>query len=369
MNRPLQPVHAPRATPKPPWWQPALQRRPADFPRRLFCQELAVLLDAGIPLFEAIATLREKEASPDVAGVLARLNTALSEGRPLAQAMREQPQAFSILLIASIEASQRTGQTPQALRQHAAYLAWVTGLRDKLVSAAIYPLILISASLLVMAFLTVFVVPRFAEIYEGMGGELPVLSGLLLKLGTAVGAHPWWFVIGLVGLVFAALAGWRSPTVRAAGADQLWRTPVIGPRLRLIELASLYRTLGLLLQAGVAVVPALEATLELVGPSLRPSLVSARRRVHEGSRLSEALQAHGLCTPVSLRMIRVGEQTGELGPMLERAATFYDEELARFTEWVGKVISPALMLIMGVLIGGIVVLMYLPIFQVAEQIQ
>ena len=97
--------------------------------------------------------------------------------------------------------------------------------------------------------------------------------------------------------------------------------------------------------------------------------MAARRKVQEGTRLSDALQAHGLCTPVSLRMIRVGEQTGELGPMLERAATFYDEELARFTEWVGKVISPALMLIMGVLIGGIVVLMYLPIFQVAEQIQ
>lgn len=372
MNRSTPPVNVPRSTSGQavqPWWQQPLARRQADFPRRLFCQELAVLLDAGIPLFEAITTLREKEASPDVARVLSRLNMALSEGRPLAQAMREQPEAFSTLLIASIEASQRTGQTPQALRQHAAYLAWVTGLRDKLVSAAIYPVILISASLLVMAFLTVFVVPRFAEIYEGMGGELPVLSGLLLKLGTAVGAHPWWFVIGLVGLVFAGLAAWRSPTVRAGAADQLWRTPVIGPRLRLIELASLYRTLGLLLQAGVAVVPALEATLELVGPSLRPSLMGARRKVQEGTRLSDALQANGLCTPVSLRMIRVGEQTGELGPMLERAATFYDEELARFTEWVGKVISPALMLIMGVLIGGIVVLMYLPIFQVAEQIQ
>jgi general secretion pathway protein F len=93
------------------------------------------------------------------------------------------------------------------------------------------------------------------------------------------------------------------------------------------------------------------------------------RRVREGARLSDALQRHELTTPVSLRMVRVGEQTGELGPMLERAATFYDEELARFTEWVGKVISPALMLIMGILIGGIVVLMYLPIFQVAEQIQ
>ncbi|WP_338440177.1 type II secretion system F family protein [uncultured Aquabacterium sp.] len=348
--------------------QQVSQRRVA-FPRRLFCQELAVLLDAGIPLYEAIATLCEKEESGDVARVLNSLTTDLSEGRTLSQAMRQQPQAFSSLLIASIEASQRTGQTAEALRQHAAYLTWLTGLRDKLVSAAIYPAILIGASLVVISFLTVFVVPRFADIYEGMGGEMPWASAVLLGIGKGVGDHPWLTLGGLLGLGMALAAAWKAPVVRAAVSERLWRTPVIGPRLRLIELASLYRTLGLLLQAGVAVVPALEASLELVGPSLRPSMTQATRRVREGARLSDALQRHHLTTPVSVRMMRVGEQTGELGPMLERAATFYDEELARFTEWVGKVVSPALMLIMGVLIGGIVVLMYLPIFQVADQIQ
>lgn len=344
------------------------RRRPA-FPRRLFCQELAVLLDAGIPLYESLMTLREKEASPEVAGVLGELTEALAQGKTLSQAMRQQPDAFSTLLTASIEASQRTGQTAQALRQHAAYLAWLGGLRDKLVSAAIYPMILIGASLLVMGFLTIFVVPRFAEIYEGMGGDLPLLSALLLKLGRAVGAHPWMALGGLLGVCLLLAAGWRSPAVRGAFVAKLWTLPVIGERLRLIELASLYRTLGLLLQAGVAVVPAMDASVELVDASLRPALRHANRGVREGARLSDSLHRHGLSTPVSLRMMRVGEQTGELGAMLERAAIFYDEELARFTEWVGKVVSPVLMLVMGVLIGGIVVLMYLPIFQVAEQIQ
>jgi general secretion pathway protein F len=339
------------------------------FPLRLFCQELAVLLDAGIPLYEALHTLKEKENAADIAAVLGRLTQALSQGQTLAQAMRAQGAAFSTLLIASIEASQRTGHTAQALRQHADYLAWLGGLRDKLINAAIYPVILIGASLLVMGFLTVFVVPRFADIYEGMGGELPWLSGVLLSTGQAVGSHPTAVALGALGLVVAAVMAWRAPVVRAALAARAWQMPVVGPRLRLIELAALYRTLGLLLQAGVAIVPAMEAAGELVGPSLRRSVQQSAARVREGQRLSDSLQAQGLGTPVSLRMMRVGEQTGELGPMLERAATFYDEELARFTEWVGKVISPALMLIMGVMIGGIVVLMYLPIFQVAEQIQ
>ncbi|MDO9237130.1 MAG: type II secretion system F family protein [Aquabacterium sp.] len=348
--------------------KPVRQRKSA-FPRRLFCQELAVLLDAGIPLYESLMTLREKEESSGVAQTLSTLTTALSQGKTLSQAMRMQPEAFSSLLIASIEASQRTGQTAQALRQHAAYLAWLSGLRDKLVGAAIYPAILIGASFLVITFLTVFVVPRFADIYEGMGGELPWLSGVLLGTGKAVGAHPWLVLGGMVAAGVACASAWQSPVVRSALSARLWQMPVIGPRLRLIELAALYRTLGLLLQAGVAVVPALEASSELVGPALRPSLQQATRRVRDGARLSDSLHHCVLTTPVSVRMIRVGEQSGELGPMLERAATFYDEELARFTDWVGKVVSPVLMLIMGVLIGGIVVLMYLPIFQVAEQIQ
>ncbi len=339
------------------------------FPLRLFCQELAVLLDAGIPLFEALHTLREKETSAVVADVLGQLTTALSQGQTLAQAMRAQPAAFTTLLVASIEASQRTGHTSQALRQHAAYLSWLGGLRDQLISAAIYPCILIGASFVVIAFLTVFVVPRFADIYEGMGGELPWLSAVLLHTGQLVGTHPWAVLLSSVALVMAALAAWRSPVVRARVAAQAWQMPMVGPRLHLIELAALYRTLGLLLQAGVAVVPAMQAAAELVSPSLRLAVHRAAAQVREGQRLSDALQQQQLGTPVSLRMMRVGEQSGELGPMLERAATFYDEELARFTEWVGKVISPALMLIMGGLIGGIVVLMYLPIFQVAEQIQ
>ena len=347
----------------------ALRGKRVDFPRRLFCQELAVLLDAGIPLFESLVTLREKESSAGVADVLSGLIEDLAQGQTLAQAMRRRPEAFSTLLIASIEASQRTGHTPEALRQHGAYLAWVGGMRDKLVSAMIYPAILISASFLVITFLTVFVVPRFAEIYEGMGGELPWLSGMLLKTGKAVGEHPWLVIGGIVALVAALMAASRSPVVRKAIAAQLWQMPVVGERLRLVELATLYRTLGLLLQAGVAVVAALEASSELVGPALKISLRGATQRVQEGARLSDSLAEFQLTTPVSLRMVRVGEHTGELGPMLERAATFYDEELARFTDWIGRVVSPVLMLIMGVLIGGIVVLMYLPIFQVAEQIQ
>lgn len=352
--------------------RPAVALRAArrtPFPLRLFCQELSVLLDAGLPLFEAVQTLREKEPAPAVAAVLDSVMAALEQGQTFAQALRAQPQAFGTLFVATVEASQRTGQIPEALRRQAAYLAWLGALRDKLVSASIYPAILIVASLLVLGFLTVFVVPRFAQVYADTGGELPIASRALLAVGQGVAGHPLVAAGGLAALVAWLVMAARSPALRARANALLWRLPKVGERLRLMELAALYRTLGLLLQAGVPVVAALEASRELVGAGLRPALLAATQAVREGVRLSDALQRHALVTPVSLRMLRVGERSGELGAMLERAAAFYDEELTRFTDWIGKVVNPVLMMVMGLVIGGVVVVMYLPMFQVLDQIQ
>ena len=339
------------------------------FPLRTFCQELSVLLDSGIPLYEALQTLQEKESSADVTRVLRDITTHLSQGRTFGQALHSRQDVFGALFVATIDASQRTGQVAGALRRHGEYLAWLHGLRDRLVTATIYPVILIVASFLVMAFLTVFVIPRFAQIYEDIGGDLPLLSRLLLDFGRLVDTHSA-VVAALAGAVVAAvIAAWRMNGVRRLLVAQIWRLPQIGARVRLMELASFYRTLGLLLEAGVPMVGALETCTGVVGAGLGSNVTGATTRVREGQRLSDSLEFEGLATPVSLRMVRVGEHSGQLGPMLERAAAFYDEELARFAEWIGKVVNPVLMLVMGVVIGGVVILMYLPIFQIADQIQ
>jgi general secretion pathway protein F len=151
--------------------------------------------------------------------------------------------------------------------------------------------------------------------------------------------------------------------------QRLWSLPAVGERLRVFQLARLYRTVGMLLRGGIAVVPALEMVQGLLSVALRPQLAAAAAAVRDGRPMSAAFAEHGLSTPVSLRMLSVGERTGNMGEMLERAAAFHDEELARWAEWATRVVGPALMLVMGVLIGAIVVLMYLPIFQLAESIQ
>jgi len=343
--------------------------RPAAFPLRLFSQELSILLGAGIPLLEALNTLREKETAAHIQGPLSTLVESLEKGEALSDALGRSPAAFDDLFVAVVASSERTGQLREALANHAGYLAWADELRSKLVQASLYPAMLIAASVSVMVFLLVVVVPRFGGILDGVGADMPAASRWLIAVGEVAGSHPWLAVgTGLALLVLPVLA-WRQPAMRRMAEDALWRMPGIGPRLRLLALTRLFRTAGMLLAAGVPVVAALRIARGVLAPRLRPHVDAATEAVSRGERLSDAFDRSGLSTPVSQRMLRVGEQSGELAGMLARAAAFYDEELTRFTESVTKLVTPVLMLAMGGLIGTIVVLLYLPIFSLADQVQ
>jgi general secretion pathway protein F len=162
---------------------------------------------------------------------------------------------------------------------------------------------------------------------------------------------------------------WLTPGLRGRVWEGLWTLPAIGAQLRTLALAAAYRALGLLLTAGVPVPAAMDLVQDLVAPPLRPPLARAGQRVRDGLRLSEAFEHEGLSTPVAQRMLRVGEQSGELARMLESTAAFHDEEIERLSDWISRALTPLLMLAMGVVVGLIVVLMYLPIFTLMEQVQ
>ena len=344
--------------------------RRSHFALRLFCQELAVLLDAGIPLLEALTTLREKEpAGSATAQALAPLLAALQQGRPLSQAMADAPQHFDAVTVAIVAASERNGQLVTALLERARLLAWSEGLRDKLVGAAIYPVLLLASGLAVMGFLLLFVLPRFAGVLDGLGADLPWASRALMSFGVMVAAHPQLVAAVIGALVLAVLLAGQVPTVRQAVMGLPWHLPGLGPRLAVLALARCYRLLGMLLAAGVPMVPALDLVARGAAPRWQAALAGLRADVSAGQRLSDALDRHGLATPVARRMVRVGERSGSLALMLERAARFHDDELLRLSDVVTRAINPLLMLLMGVLIGGIVVLMYLPIFSLVDSVQ
>lgn len=339
------------------------------FPLQLFNQELVALLRAGIPLAEALAALAEKEARPAVQAVVAALGEGLREGRPLSTALEAQPQVFPPLYVATVRAAERTSDLEQALSRYIDYQRQLELIRGKLVAAAIYPALLLLVGGAVMFFLLIFVVPRFAQVFESVGGELPWMSRLLLDWGQLMQAHG-----GAIGCgILAALAGlgWilGQPQSLAAALRLAWRLPRVGERLRFFELARLYRTLGMLLRGGIPAVAAMGMVDGLLSPALRPGLAQTIAAVREGQGFTASLQAHGLATPIALRMLAVGERAGNLGEMLERAAEFHEEESARWLDLLTRLAGPLLMLVIAVAVGLILVMLYLPIFQVAESIQ
>jgi general secretion pathway protein F len=220
-----------------------------------------------------------------------------------------------------------------------------------------------------MLFLLVYVVPRFSGIYEEIGGELPFASKVLLQWGRLLEAHG--AVVAAGAVTFLTLAGYGAtrPSFRAAVGRLLARIPMVGHQIALYQLARLFRTVGMLLRGGLPVVTAFEMTRGLLAAGAQPRLAAATRAVREGRSLTDALAAQGLTTPVAERMLRVGERSGNMGEMMERIAAFYDEELSRLVDLATRLIEPAMMTVIGLVIGLIVVLMYLPIFELAGSIR
>jgi general secretion pathway protein F len=293
----------------------------------------------------------------------------LYEGRTLSYALQKFPADFPQLYVSTVRASERTGDLGEAMKRYIAYQEQVDFVRKKVVSASIYPLVLIGAGGLVTIFLMAYVVPRFSKIYEDIGTNLPFMSRLLLQWGKLLQAHSLLVLAAFAGIVGAVVYVASQPAARAWVMRRLWQIPAAGERMRIYQLARFYRTLGMLLAGGIAVVQAIKMVAELLPPALREDLAGAAGKISEGRSISFAMESHHLATPVALRMLRVGERTGQMGEMMERIAAFHDEEMARWVEWFTRLFEPLLMAVIGVVIGLIVVLMYLPIFELAGSLQ
>jgi general secretion pathway protein F len=345
-----------------------IARRPV-FPLAMFSQELLALLQAGLNLVEAISALAEKEQRHEIKRILDGLLLNLREGRTLSASLEQFPRVFPPLYIATVRSSERTGNMHDALSRYIAYQAQVDILKKKIISASIYPLLLIAVGGLVMIFLMGYVVPKFSGIYESSGQDIPWLSQLLLDWGRLIQSHGKAAFMALLAVGLIATYAASRTEVRGWGLRQLWRIPSVGERMRVYQLARFYRTVGMLLRGGIPVVTALEMVSGLLQPALRAQLASATTHIRNGRSISESLEMEGLSTPVAQRLLLVGERTGDMGEMMERIASFYDDEMARWVDCFTRIFEPALMAVIGLIIGLIVVLMYLPIFELAGNIQ
>jgi general secretion pathway protein F len=335
----------------------------------LFVQELQALLSAGLSVIESLDTLVEKDPLPARRAVLARLAQNLREGQRLSAAMRLQPAAFPPLLVGVVQAAENTSDLPPALWRYVEYETRVEAVRHRVISAAIYPAILLVVGAAVSLFLLGYVVPRFASVYQSSGRDLPWASQMLMAWGQFAGEHVVWLLSGFVLTVGSAAWLARQQIATGGWGRALRLLPGARPRLEVLQLSRLYLTLGMLLDGGIAVQNALRLSTAVIDAPRQAALAAVRTAVESGDSLSASLERHGLSTPVALRLLRVGEQSGQLGQMLTRTAAFYDGETTRWIERFTKTFEPVLMAAIGLVIGLIVILLYMPVFDLAGSLQ
>src|SRR5687767_8223749 len=339
------------------------------FPVIQFSQELIALLRAGLTIVEAAEILHRKEENTKHRDMLNDLLTKLRQGVKFSAALGSFPALFSPLYVATIRANERTGSIRDALDRYVSYQSQIEGIRSRIISASIYPVLLLGVGGLVILFLLGYVVPRFSRVYQDAGERLPVLSKWLMQTGQAMDNHGWIVLGSAIGIAVIAYYLISLPTTKRYLFGAVFRLPVLGPRKRIYELAQFYRTVSMLLRSGLPVIAALGMAKGMLSAPLQENLERAAQQVRNGISFSEAMSAQGLTTVVAHSMMVVSERSGSLSDMLDVVAAFHEDELSRWVDRFSRVFEPVLMTIIGIIVGLIVVFMYMPVFELAETIQ
>ena len=351
-------------------WRSMLPSRRRDrFPLLLFSQELVALLDAGLTLVEAIETLAEKEQNGPGGRVLNETLAHLRRGSSLSSAMDQMPLVFPPLYVATVKASEKSGNLKDSLIRYIDYQRLVETVRRKLTSAAIYPLLLLGVGSAVTLFLLLYVVPKFSLVFSDIGRDLPFMSRLLIGWGKFLSGNALLVVMALAATVAGSAYLLTRPGLRTWFWSKLWNSRFTGEHLRIYELSRFYRTLGMLLRAGIPLVRALEMSGDLLSPILHAPMARATESIRHGQSISQSMEKERLTTTVASRLLRTGEGTGKLPEMTERIASFYEDEIGRWVDWFTRLFEPLLMTFIGLIIGLIVLFLYMPIFELAGSIQ
>ncbi len=335
-----------------------------------FAEDMSLMLRSGLSLMDSLKTLRER-ASGSAAQPLDGVNTRLMQGETLSQAMQASG-AFRPALLACVRASEATGDMADSLQRYAGNAARLRVLRSRLVSALVYPALLVSVAVAVVVFLLVIVVPRFALVLEASAHDMPPSSRALIAVGQALNAVPTaaWLLLAAAGAwgLAAGVQAARERRLEGRLTDLASRVPGARDIVRAFGHSQFARSGAMLVRAGVPVLKALAMCRELLIATDRTGLDRALASAAAGAPLAACLHAQQLVDTLGLRVLRVAEQTGALEAALERLADVHDRALERTLDRVGRLIEPLLMLGIGLVVGGIVVLMYLPIFQLASSI-
>ena len=333
----------------------------------VFVEQLRDLLNAGLSVAEALGTLR-RGLSGSAADAVVELERCLHEGLSFSQALAASP-AFPELLVALVRASELTSNLPHTLSRFLEHEQRVAEVRHRIVSAAIYPLLLVAVGGMVLLFLLFYVVPRFARIFEGMTGTLPWSARVMIGWGEFLRSSGGWWLAGAVLLLIAIVVVLATPSVRARVAQRLFDWKPLHSRLKTYFLARWYRATGMLVDGGIPLASSLALTRSLLPLGLRDGGEEVEQAVREGLSPAQAHARAGMTTPVAEQLLLAGERVGDLGGVLSRIAQFHEAEVSRSLERGMRALEPVVMGLIGLGVGVVVVLMYLPIFELASAIQ
>jgi type IV pilus assembly protein PilC len=336
----------------------------------VFAQELAALLKAGLPLFQSLDVMLERQRDPLLRQSLATVREKVKSGTALSDAFRQEGDLYPPIFAASLVAGERSGDLDVVLRRFAAHLRLNLSLRKKAVSASIYPIVLLTMMVALVSILVVWVIPQFRSFYEGLGAELPLATRLLLGFATTVGSNLAWIVLAIALVVVSVLSWLRREGSGVALDRALLRLPYFGGLLRMYATSQLSRTLATLLAGGLPLLNALEVAAASIGNRAMAEAVGrATGRIREGASLTTALESTGMLEPLPLEMVKVGEQTGALADMLNSLAEFLDEEIETRMATVLALVEPVTLALLAIIVAAMLLTFYLPLFQAVSAVQ
>ncbi len=335
----------------------------------IFFRQFSVMIDAGLPLVQCLEILAANQENPAFQKTLTSVRTTVEGGATLANAMKLHPKIFDDLTTNMIEAGETGGILDIILQRLAIYIEKAVKLRAAVKSALIYPVSVVSLAFLIVGALLKWVVPIFANLFIGLGVALPLPTRIVMGLSAFVGTFWWFFIVGVVGLIFGMKQIRKNPRGRYYFDYTLLKLPILGVLLRKIAVARFTRTLGTLITSGVPILEGLSITAKTSGNAvLEEALMRVRKAIEEGRTIVDPLRESGVFPNMVTQMIGVGEATGAMDAMLQKIADFYEDEVDSATKDMLAMLEPVIIGLLGVMIGGIVISLYMPLFSMIAKL-
>lgn len=329
----------------------------------VFTRQLSVMFSAGLPLVQALEILGSQQQNKLFKEIILSVKSDVEAGSSLANAFRKHPNVFDNLYCNMIASGEASGNLDQILQRLALYIEKATKIKGQVKSAMAYPSVIITVAIIIVIIIMWKVVPTFANLFQEMGVALPLPTQITIAVSRFVASYFYWIIGSLIGLGVLLRSYYQTYQGRRVIDRILLKIPVIGDLIRKTAVARFTRTFATLLTSGVPMLDSLEITAKTAGNAIvEDAIINARRLVSEGKTIVESLSASKIFPPMVLQMIGAGEQTGALDQMLNKIAEFYEEEVDRAVHTLVSLLEPIMIVFIGVIVGGIVMSIYLPIF-------